>query len=128
MIRESKISLKKISQDQIKVLNNACSAYKDFLELLCNTENKSQNHIHHSINREYGYMLLARITRRNIPMNNTITIDVHTAYIASDGLRYFISISENEYEKNAARQLLDELFQELPYTKDIKHFSLKSEA
>ncbi|TQI71793.1 hypothetical protein JM79_2742 [Gramella sp. Hel_I_59] len=128
MIRDSKISIKGISQDEVKMLSDACKLYQDYLELLCNTENRCQHHIHHSINREYGYMLLAKITRRNIPMSNTINIDVHVAFIVSDGLRYYIDSTQDIWGKNAAIKLLDEIFQELPHSRDIDKYSLISES
>lgn len=127
MIREAKISIKRISKEEVEMLNDACSAYQEYLELLCNTENKSQHHIHHSINREYGFMLLGKITRRNIPMVNTITIDVHTAFVVSDGLNYYIGITKDVWGKSAAIKILDQIFQELPYTRDSREYSLASE-
>lgn len=127
MIRETKISIKRISKEEVEMLNDACAAYQEYLELLCNTENKSQHHIHHSINREYGYLLLSRVTRRNIPMVNTINIDVHTAFVVTDGLDYYISTTQDIWGKNAAIRILDEIFNELPYTKDAKKYSLISE-
>jgi len=128
MIRKNKISIKRISQDEVKMLSSACSSYQEYLEVLCNTENKCQHHIHHSINREYGYMLLSKITRRNIPVSNTINLDVHVAFIVSDGLRYYIDSTQDVWGKNAAIKLLDEIFQELPYTRDINKYSLISES
>ena len=128
MIRKEKISIRRLSQDEIKTMSNACKAYQDYLDLLCETENKSQHHIHHSINREYGYMLLAKITRRNIPMTNTITIDVHQGFVVSDGLRYFISTTEDLLQKSVAIRIQNEIFRELPYTSDIVKYSLISES
>lgn len=128
MIRESKISIKKITANEVKMLNEACSVYQEYLDLLCNTENRSHHHIHHSINREYGFMLLGKITRRNIPVTNTITIEVHTAHIICDGLSYYIDTTANSWGKNAAMKLLDQIFHELPYTKDITKYSLVSES
>ncbi len=127
MIRKAKISIKGINQDEVKVLSDACAAYQEYLELLCNTENKSQHHIHHSINREYGYMLLSKLTRRNIPLKNTITIDVHTAFVAADGLSFYMDTTKDTWGKNAAMQLLDQIFQDLPNTRDNKKYSLISE-
>jgi len=128
MIRQEKISIRKISQDEVKMLSDACKSYQDYLEVLCNTQNRSQHHIHHSINREYGYMLLAKITRRTIPVTNSLKIEVHVAFIVSDGLRYYIDSTKDVWGKNAAIKLLDEIFQELPYTRDINKYSLISES
>ena len=125
MIRESTISIKQLNQDKLNILSDACAIYQEYLKVLCNTENKSQHHIHHSINREYGYMLLSKLTRRKIP--KSITIDVHTAFIAADGLSYYMDTTTDTWGKNAAMQFLDEVFQELPNTKDKKKYSLISE-
>lgn len=126
MIRKEKISIQHKTQEELDVLSNACKMYQDYLELLCNTENKSQHHIHHSINQEYGYMLLGMITRRKIQKKSSI--EVHTAFIVSDGLRYYIDATQNVWEKSVAIRIQNEIFQELPHTRDITKYSLISES
>lgn len=64
---------------------------------------------------------------RNIPLKNTVTIDVHTGCVASDELIFYMDTTKDTWGKNAAMQLLDQIFQDLPNTRDNKKYSLISE-
>ncbi|WBL25095.1 hypothetical protein [Zunongwangia sp. HGR-M22] len=127
MIITSQIPIKNLSQDDLKVMNEAAQFYNNILEHLCHTNNKSQHHIHHSILYGYRRMIAQRFTRRNIPMRNTLNLEVYQAFVAFDSLIYFQDKTDNQLKKVKANKIANEIFRELPQAEDIHSLSINSQ-
>ncbi|MDN3595297.1 hypothetical protein [Zunongwangia endophytica] len=126
MIITSQIPIKNLSQDDLKVMNEAAQVYNAILEHLCHTNNQSQQHIHHSILYGYRRMIAQRFTRRNIPIRNTLNLEVYQAFVAFDSLMLFQDKTDNQLKKVKANKISNEIYEELPQAKDLNWLSINS--
>lgn len=121
-----KISLPKLSSQDIAVVSNACSKYSQDLDNLRNKENRAQQHIHYGILQVFRFELLKKMTNRNQAKENKLNMEVFTAFVVYDALQHFSNYCDNHLEQAIMRRIIMELFPQLPTTSD-KHLSVMSE-
>ena len=121
-----KVKLTELSGDDLHVISDATTYYATILKQLCLTDNTSQQHIHLSIIEALQYEVLARITKREQPKNNTLKMEVHTAFVLYDALEYYGHQVTSLLTSAIIRRIIMELFALLPFTRDHQKLSLVS--
>lgn len=121
-----KITLNKLSNDDIAVISNACSMYHADLLPLLEKENRAQQFLHVSILQVFRHKLLKLITNRFPSKSNTLSMETYTAFVCFDAIQHYSNHCDSYLEQAIIRRLSISLHQELPNTSD-KHLSIMSE-
>jgi hypothetical protein len=123
----SKIKLPYLSQDDLTVISNATNSYADALQVLTESENRSQQHIHLSILTEFRYEILKKLTKREPSKNNSFKMELHTAFLLYDALQHYSRQTDSSLEAAVLRRIVMELFSLLPFTQDHDQLSVMSD-
>ncbi len=120
-----KVSLPKLSGNDLVVISDACSIYSRDLGILKNQENTAQQHIHFSILQLFRFELVKRMTKREQPKESTLNMEVFNAFVVYDALQHYSNHCDNYRDQAALRRMIIDLFAELPTTAD-KNLSIMS--
>ena len=121
-----KVKLTGLSHEDMIVISEAAEKYAQALNSLLNSDNTSQQNIHYSILNEFRYELVKRITKREPPKENTLKMEVHTAFVVYDCLQHYSKQTSSQFTSAVLRRIIMELFSLLPFTKDHEKMSLMS--